>query len=106
VALLSVVRERDLDRVDGAVAHGVALNEAQPGEAIRAYAPEGVHRIIEVAFSENADLDAEVAAPTPSSPKHTTGSTPGRASAYFWPSQPDTRNARRHARAAAASGLR
>src|SRR5205807_4161359 len=46
-----------------AVAHGVALNQPQPGEAIRAQAPQGVHRIIEVAFSENADLDAAVAAP-------------------------------------------
>src|SRR5207302_1977996 len=59
----TVRRESDLDRVDGAVAHAVALNHAQPGQAIRAYAPQGVHRIIEVAFSENADLDAEVAAP-------------------------------------------
>ena len=59
----TVTRESDLDQVDGAVAHAVALNQAQPGEAIRAYAPEGVHRIIEVAFSENADLDAAVAAP-------------------------------------------
>ena len=29
----------------------------------RARTPEGVHRIIEVSFSENADLDAAVAAP-------------------------------------------
>src|SRR3954470_8720714 len=59
----TVVRERDLDQVDGAVAHAVALSQAQPAEAIRAHAPEGVHRIIEVSFSENADLDAAVAAP-------------------------------------------
>src|SRR5207247_10812349 len=59
----TVVRESDLDQVGAAVAHAVALNQAQPDEAIGAYAPEGVHRIIEVAFSENADLDAEVAAP-------------------------------------------
>jgi NADPH2:quinone reductase len=59
----TVTRESDLDHVDGAVAHAVALNQAQPDEAIRAYASEGVHRIIEVAFSENADLDAAVAAP-------------------------------------------
>jgi NADPH2:quinone reductase len=32
-------------------------------EAIRAHAPNGIHRIIKVAFSENADLDAAVAAP-------------------------------------------
>jgi NADPH:quinone reductase len=59
----TVTRESDLDQVGAAVAHAVALNQAQPDEAIRAYAPEGVHRIIEVAFSENADLDAAVAAP-------------------------------------------
>ena len=41
----------------------MALNQPQPAEAIRAHAPDGVHRIIEVAFSENADLDAAVAAP-------------------------------------------
>jgi NADPH:quinone reductase len=59
----TVVRGSDLDRVDSAVAHTVALDEAQPAEAIRAHAPEGVHRIIEVALSENADLDAAIAAP-------------------------------------------
>ena len=59
----TVTRESDLDQVGAAVAHAVALNQAQPGEAIRSYAPEGVHRIIEVAFSDNADLDAAVAAP-------------------------------------------
>src|SRR5256885_9067292 len=59
----TVTRESDLDQVGAAVARAVALNQAQPDEAIRSYAPEGVHRIIEVAFSENADLDAAVAAP-------------------------------------------
>ena len=58
----TVVRSSDLDQVGSAVAHAVALDEAQPTEAIRAHAPEGVHRIIEVAFSDNADLDAAVAA--------------------------------------------
>jgi len=59
----TVTRESDLDQGNAAVAHAVALDQTQPDEAIRAYAPEGVHRIIEVAFSENADLDAAVAAP-------------------------------------------
>src|SRR3954462_13470462 len=59
----TVVRESDLDQVDGAVAHAVALSQPQPDEAIRAHAPDGVHRIIEVAFSENVDLDTAVAAP-------------------------------------------
>jgi NADPH:quinone reductase len=58
----TVVRTSDLDRVDSAVGRAVALDQPQPAEAIRAYAPEGVDRIIEVAFSENADLDAAVAA--------------------------------------------
>jgi NADPH2:quinone reductase len=38
----------------------VALDEADPAAAIRAHAPEGVDRIIEVAFSDNIDLDAAV----------------------------------------------
>src|SRR3954451_18754671 len=59
----TVRRESDLDHVDGAVAHAVALDQEQAAEAIRAHAPEGVNRIIEVAFSDNADLDAAVAAP-------------------------------------------
>src|SRR3989440_1696582 len=59
----TVTRDSDLDQVGGAVSHAVALSQAHPEEAIRAHAPEGVHRIIEVSFSENADLDAAVAAP-------------------------------------------
>jgi NADPH2:quinone reductase len=59
----TVTRESDLDQITGAVAHAVALDQEQPAEAIRAYAPDGVHRIIEVAFAENVELDAAVAAP-------------------------------------------
>src|SRR3954467_11902709 len=44
----TVLRESDLDHVDRAVGHAVALNQRQPDEAIRAFAPTGVHRIIEV----------------------------------------------------------
>jgi NADPH:quinone reductase len=58
----TVTRERDLELVNPAVAHPVALDQPDPFAAIRAYAPEGVDRIIEVAFSDNADLDAAVAA--------------------------------------------
>jgi len=58
----TVVHESDLGQVDAAVAHAVALDQLQPDEAIRAHAPGGVHRIIEVALSENADVDAAVAA--------------------------------------------
>jgi NADPH2:quinone reductase len=59
----TVTRSTDLDRLGAAVAHGVALDDGQPAEAIRAHAPGGVDRIVEVAFSDNADLDAAVAAP-------------------------------------------
>jgi NADPH2:quinone reductase len=58
----TVKRTSDLDEVDPAFWHAVALDQEQPAEAIRAQAPRGVDRIIEVAFSENADLDAAVAA--------------------------------------------
>jgi NADPH2:quinone reductase len=58
----TVRRSGDLDRLGPAVTHGVALDD-EPAAAIRAHAPDGVHRIIEVAFSDNADLDAAVAAP-------------------------------------------
>ncbi len=47
-------------QIGSAVAHSVALDQADPAEQIRAHAPEGVHRIIEVAFSDNADLDARL----------------------------------------------
>ncbi|MFI1400234.1 NADPH:quinone reductase [Streptomyces sp. NPDC020681] len=61
--LATVRRSEDLDRVDPAVvAHTVALDQDDPAEAIRAYAPQGVHRIVEVALSDNADLDAAVVA--------------------------------------------
>ncbi|MFF1257424.1 MULTISPECIES: NADPH:quinone reductase [unclassified Streptomyces] len=59
----TVRRERDLDRVDPAVAsHAVALDMEDPAAAIRAHAPDGVHRVIEVSLSANADLDNAVTA--------------------------------------------
>ena len=59
----TVVREADVELACATVEHAVALAHPEPAAAIRAIAPEGVHRIVEVAFSENADLDAAVAAP-------------------------------------------
>src|SRR4051794_21282777 len=59
----TVRRSSDLAAVDDAVAHRVALDEGDPAAAIRRLAPDGVHRIVEVAFSDNVDLDAAVAAP-------------------------------------------
>jgi NADPH2:quinone reductase len=58
----TVTRESDVDRVDPAAAHPVALDQEHAGEAIRAHAPDGVDRIIEVALSNSADMDAEVIA--------------------------------------------
>jgi NADPH2:quinone reductase len=57
----TVRRQDDVARVNtAAVAHSVALDEADPAGAVRSYAPEGIDRIIEVAFSDNIDLDAAV----------------------------------------------
>jgi NADPH2:quinone reductase len=39
----------------------VALDQADPAQTIRSLAGNGVDRIVEVAFSENVDLDAAVA---------------------------------------------
>jgi len=59
----TVRRGSDLADVDGAVAHRIALDEGDPVAAIRRVAPDGVQRVVEVSFSDNADLDAAVAAP-------------------------------------------
>jgi NADPH:quinone reductase len=61
--VIGTVRRRgDLEQVHAsAVAHAVALDQPDPAGAIRAQAPEGVDRVIEVAFSDNVDLDAAVA---------------------------------------------
>src|SRR3954451_3446139 len=58
----TVRRDQDRDRMNSrAVAHTVALDQPDSAPAIRAHAPAGVDRIIEVAFSDNVDLDAAVA---------------------------------------------
>jgi NADPH2:quinone reductase len=59
----TVRRGTELNRIDPAVvSHAVALDAGDPAAAIRAHAPDGVDRIIEVALSDNADLDDAVAA--------------------------------------------
>jgi NADPH2:quinone reductase len=59
----TVTHERDLDRVDaGSVAHPVSLGGTDVADEIRRHAPDGVNRIVEVALSDNADLDAAVVA--------------------------------------------
>jgi NADPH2:quinone reductase len=51
----------DLARVDGTlVPHAIALDADDPAAEIRALAPDGVNRIVEVAFSDNIDLDQAV----------------------------------------------
>jgi NADPH:quinone reductase len=58
----TVRRSDDLERASNeAVAYWVALDQADPAGVIRGHAPDGVDRIIEVAFSDNIDLDAAVA---------------------------------------------
>jgi NADPH2:quinone reductase len=58
----TVRRSDDFERVcNAAVAYWVALDQADPAGVIRGHAPDGVDRIIEVAFSDNIDLDAAVA---------------------------------------------
>ncbi len=59
----TVRRSSDLSHVDEAIVHRVALDQADPVAAIRRVAPDGVQRIVEVSFSDNAGLDAAVAAP-------------------------------------------
>lgn len=57
----TVRRAGDLDRVDPAVASEiVSLDGPDPVAQIRDLAPDGVDRIVEVAFSDNVDLDAAV----------------------------------------------
>ena len=57
----TVRRTSDLDQVrNPSAAHVIALDQPDPAAAIREAAGGGVDRIIEVAFSENIDLDAAV----------------------------------------------
>jgi NADPH:quinone reductase len=59
--ITTVRRTADLSLLAGpAMARAIALDQPDPVAAIRAHAPDGVDRIIEVAFSDNIDLDAAV----------------------------------------------
>ena len=78
-----MVHQTDLDRVDPAVTNSVALDQANAVDTIRALSPGGVDRIIEVAFSDNADLDATVAAPNAVIAAYATRSD--RPELPFWP---------------------
>jgi NADPH2:quinone reductase len=58
----TVRRSADASQVNARTAdHVVALDSPDPAGGIRAIAPQGVDRIVEVAFSDNVDLDAAVA---------------------------------------------
>jgi NADPH2:quinone reductase len=62
IVIGTVTRETDVDRVDAlSLAHVVALDGGHAADEIRRHAPDGVDRIVEVAFSDNVDLDAAVA---------------------------------------------
>ena len=60
----TVRRADDLPLLSGpAATRAVALDGPDPTGAIREHAPDGIDRIVEVAFSDNVDLDAAVARP-------------------------------------------
>jgi NADPH2:quinone reductase len=80
----TVRRSGDLAPAGSAVDHVVmALDAAEPAEAIRAHAPDGVDRIIEVSLSDNVDLDAAVA--TPNGVIAAYASRGSRPEIPFWP---------------------
>ena len=60
--IATVRRRSDLQRASLLpVSHVVSLDDDDPAREIRAAAPGGVDRIIEVSFSDNVDLDSAVA---------------------------------------------
>jgi NADPH:quinone reductase len=60
--VVTVRQADDLSQLSGpAMTRAVALDQADPAQTIRSLAGNGVDRIVEVAFSENVDLDAAVA---------------------------------------------
>jgi NADPH:quinone reductase-like Zn-dependent oxidoreductase len=59
----TVLLAADLAYVDrSAVPHVVVLGQGDPAAGIREHAPSGVDRIVEVALSDNGELDASVVA--------------------------------------------
>jgi NADPH:quinone reductase len=56
----TVRRSADAAQAAGTVDHVVAHDSPDPAGAVHNIAPQGVDRIIEVAFSDNVDLDAAV----------------------------------------------
>jgi NADPH2:quinone reductase len=57
----TVRQDSDLARIKlASITGAVALDGPDPATAIRAHAPDGVDRIIEVDFSDNIEIDAQV----------------------------------------------
>jgi NADPH2:quinone reductase len=59
----TVRRGADLTHVAASISNCLALDEPDPAATIHGLAPDGADRIVDVSFSDNADLDAAVAAP-------------------------------------------
>jgi NADPH2:quinone reductase len=84
IVLGTVRRTSDLDRVDaGSVPYTIALDQTDAVDRIKALAPNGVHRIVEVALAANADLDAAVAAQGATVAAYSTSAE--QTSIPFWP---------------------
>jgi len=80
----TVRRSADLSHLNAtAVPHAVALDAEDPAAEIRAYAPGGVHRVVEVSLSANADLDNAVTAPDAVIAAY--GTHADRTELPFWP---------------------
>ncbi|MFJ8931505.1 NADPH:quinone reductase [Streptomyces sp. NPDC102364] len=80
----TVRHSTDLERVDPAVVPlAVALDAEDPAAAVRGHAPDGVHRVVEVNLSANADLDNAVTALDAVIAAYGTGT--GRTELPFWP---------------------
>ena len=79
----TVRHDDDVSQVDEGVADLVISTADDPVARIRAAAPDGVDRVVEVAFSANIDLDSEVVAPD--AVIATYGSPQPRPSIPLWP---------------------
>jgi len=79
----TVRTEAEVQQVGDAVADHVVSLESDPVAAIRALAPSGVDRIVEVALSANADIDAAIV--SNGAVIATYASTEDRPALPFWP---------------------
>ena len=79
----TVRHDADLADVPPAVHHAIPLDDPDAVAAIRRVAPDGVDRIVEVAFSDNVDLDAAIVRNLATIAAYATGSD--RPDFPFWP---------------------